>query len=385
MKVKLLALLLILAVLCSGCVFIREITEINFVLGAAFDYNPQTDMYIVAVQTPIPVPRGEQAPDPGWMVYQAEGKSIFEAVRNLGHQSPRKMFWAHTDVYIVGQELARHGIKPVMDWLQRDEEPRVNELLILADGKASDILAIEDGREVVPMVTLERIIRESERVHAKAPMVTLRMFIQEYLSYSPYNVVPVVKSTKADVDTPGAKNVFHVSGSGVFRGDKLVGHLDPRETRGFLYARGRVESTVFTASVPPDNTRVAFEVVGLKSSIQPVVQDGTILVNITVDVTTQLAQVEGVIGADNPDTMKQLEAIVANIVEREIRETINRAQNMKTDFFGVGELLYKFHPGVWRQVEDDWENIFADLEFNVVVESTVIRTALITELKGVHR
>jgi spore germination protein KC len=106
----------------AGCWDIREINEIGFVMAAGVDKAKDSDKFVVTVQLanpkPIAAEKGKAAQgEPIW-VLSAEGRTIFEAVRELSLVSSRRIVWGHNYIVIIGQSLAENNIGPVIDFFR---------------------------------------------------------------------------------------------------------------------------------------------------------------------------------------------------------------------------------------------------------------------------
>ena len=49
----------------------------------------------------------------------------------------------------------------------------------------------------------------------------------------------------------------------------------------------------------------------------------------------------------------------------------------KADAIGVGEYISKFHPKVWKEVSEDWDEIFSQMDIEVALTVDVRRRGLV--------
>ena len=95
--------------------------------------------------------------------------------------------------------------------------------------------------------------------------------------------------------------------------------------------------------------------------------------------------IEGVLIEDtkglNISSQAMLEAVrsaCAKKVEEYIVRTLEKAQKeFKTDTFSIGNLVHISYPDLWKEISDDWESIFPDLDYKINVKVDVIRAGLI--------
>lgn len=41
-------------------------------------------------------------------------------------------------------------------------------------------------------------------------------------------------------------------------------------------------------------------------------------------------------------------------IAREVMTAVNRAKELKSDFLGLGEMIYREYPGVWERIKGEW-------------------------------
>ena len=114
------------------------------------------------------------------------------------------------------------------------------------------------------------------------------------------------------------------------------------------------------------HTNVTLEIMKSKTKIKPEVIDGkpNIRVDISVDVN-----IGEIMGSDDFISEKGRIAL-KKAAEKQIKGSLNnlieKAQKeYKTDFLGFGEKLNHFMPKVWKSVEKQWDEVFADMETSV--------------------
>ncbi len=80
------------------------------------------------------------------------------------------------------------------------------------------------------------------------------------------------------------------------------------------------------------------------------------------------------------ETLEMLEQEKEKAIRRDVEAALRRSRELKSDFLGLGDRLYREYPDVWEQVKDDWRD---DWLPNVVVEvkitSELTRTGLLLD------
>ena len=119
--------------------------DIGFVTAIGIDPG-EDERFTLTFQiiNPRNVIGGEQkggVSGPPVAVYETSGENLIEIGRKATQQISRRLYYAHADLVVIGEELARKGIRDVLDLLSRSQEFRENTTVVIAkDGKAKDIL-----------------------------------------------------------------------------------------------------------------------------------------------------------------------------------------------------------------------------------------------------
>ncbi|MFP7202258.1 hypothetical protein SFC08_14910 [Lysinibacillus halotolerans] len=134
-------LLMILVIFLSGCWDQKELNEIAVVMGVGIDKVEEGYKITAQVIKPPPKENGATGGSelPTWSV-TATGKSVMGTIRNLNELSPRRLYWAHLQIIIFGDAMAREGITPATTWFERDRDSRAGALITVTPGTAEDLL-----------------------------------------------------------------------------------------------------------------------------------------------------------------------------------------------------------------------------------------------------
>ncbi len=122
---------LLLSLLLCGCFDYNELNMQELVSGVGID---SADGEIsVSVQC-----AATDAEEDG-AIYQASGKSFFDAVRNISLKNPKKLYWGHTQTLILGESAIAES-DSVFDAILRARDIHLDIIPIVAKGAtASDI------------------------------------------------------------------------------------------------------------------------------------------------------------------------------------------------------------------------------------------------------
>lgn len=361
-----------LAVL-PGCWDRRELDELAIQLGTAID--KVGDNYRVAIQVVIPAEVSSRISSSGGSpvtMFQATAPTIFEAYRKMTETSSRKIYSAHIRVLVIGEEVAREGIAPVLDMFSRNHEPRTDFYLMVArNSPAMQILKTLTSLEKIPAEELFYALDTSARSWSPTTTVTIEALIEQLVTE---NLSPVLtgveivgnkrrgeQMTNIDEIDPGAKIRF--VGLAVFRKDKLQGWLNERDSRGYNYIKDNVHSSAGSIPCPESEGKVVIETLRSKTRLGAEVENGEPVIRIAIKNTSTISEVSCKLKLNDPETFRQLERQVRGRYMQIMDDVIEKAKTeYKYDIFGFGNVLYKTHPKQWRQFKADWDERFRRLK-----------------------
>ncbi|MFZ5652327.1 MAG: Ger(x)C family spore germination protein [Bacillota bacterium] len=391
-----LASLLFLLFFAAGCWNRVELDRRAIVAGAGMDKAGEEGKIKITVQIIKPGevkagPAGKGGGAKAVALYTGEGYTFSDAARNLAMAMEDNLFWPESKILVIGEDLAREGIGRVTDFYERDHEPSTRGFLLISRGEAKEVLETEVGTEKIWAYGIGHMVK-AMTAHGKSPATEIKHFLRTVESKTTAPVAPAVHVVrkeeekddgegKAGEDKAVPPKEVKVSGAAVFRHYKLIGWLDEKETRGLLWATGKIKSGIIVVPAPESKGKLmSMEIIRAGSKIKPEITDGNL--TITVEVRE-----EGNLGEQQPDSvditkpgvLKDLEERKKAVIEDEIGAAVAKAQELNADIFGFGEAVRRKYPGEWKKLEDQWDEIFPYLEVNTVVDAKIRRTGKITK------
>ncbi|NLA05203.1 MAG: Ger(x)C family spore germination protein [Firmicutes bacterium] len=399
MSPKRLALLLILALLVGclscGCWNRREPELLGVVLAVGFDYNPESDLYTAIAQLANPIAMGEGSGESGgggsnktsFWTTAAEGHTPFEAIRNLVETSSRELLWSHCRVLLFSEKLARRGIGDVLDLFERGRQFRLIIKPAVVKGALRDIMEADFPLEETGALGLDRMVMTIQFEKAifpeknlSEPISTLSQTGKEMI----IGRVEVLGGGKVEEEPGGADSgsPVRIGGSAVFRGDRMVGWADNKQTQGWAYATGRAARSYFVVKSPvKEDSYVSIGVFGHRArmSLHGNAKDWRIELRVKMHGRIQEFDGPGNLD-DNTALLHSLERRAAATARNRIEAALSRAQELKSDIFGFGNLIYRKNPELWEKIAPRWDDeIFPQLKIDLSVEFRILRSGLIVD------
>lgn len=390
------ALIVIIAITSSGCWNRRELNELAVVMAIGIDKAKEDGKIQLTVQilkpaeVKAPAAMGEMGSPKGVWILTSTGYTVFDAFRNATMQSDRKLYLPHNKITVIGEEMARSGVAPLVDFLDRDHETRRLTWFLIAKGEASDILEAEHEQEKIPAEAIENLMKASNATSMSA-VVKLHDFLKTLASKTTDPVAsrieviaPEELKGEGEEGTEGQegkpKKRVRLTGAAVFKEDKLVGWLNRHETRGLNWILGKVKSGIIVVKSPQDETKyISLEIIRARSKITPELKEGKVVITVEIEEEGNLGEQMSAVDLTKPEIFASLERRQAAVIKNEIESVLKKAQQeWGVDIFGFGEAVHRKFPREWQQLEKIWREEFPELEVKVKVIAKLRKVGLIT-------
>lgn len=228
--------LIFLILMLSGCWSKRELNDLALVAALGIDFVD--DEYAISAQVidPSQVSSKQSASEQAPVVtYHAQGKTVFEAIRKILASSPRKLYFAHLQLVVIGEELAINGLRDTVDFLGRDQEIRNDFTVIVSQqATAKDVLNVLTPIEKIPANKM----LNSLKVMQDAWGSTLEVDIEDLVTklgvndqYFVLSAIEVLGDKSLGIDQTNVERIetpvmLKFTGLAIFKEDKLLGYLD---------------------------------------------------------------------------------------------------------------------------------------------------------------
>ncbi len=370
----------------TGCWNSRELNAIAIVLGTGIDKSPEQGKIQITAQIVKPESLrssgsnkgGGSSNDKSFWNASYDGETVFSSIRGLTHVSPRKLFWPHNQVIIFGKSVAFSGIKEYIDFFLRDHEPRISAYILVSDTTARDVFEVTPKLEKVTSMNINSLMKNQSST-SQTVVTKFKEFLTDYMSKTKVCIAPIIRITGE-----GEGKTISVSGLAMFKDLKMTGQLDENETRGVLWATGKVKSGIITVDIAENNKKVSFETIKARSKITPEIKDNTIIMKININAEGNIGENTGNLDITKLEVINALEKAVTNTIKNEIMSAVKKAKEFDTDVFGFGNLLYEKYPEQWLHIGNDWDVIFKNVQTEISVNTNIILEGKINKPASMH-
>jgi len=375
---KKLAILLFLTavfLMLPGCWSKKELTELGFVMGIAFDQGKdgKIDM-LTQVYRPTSVQSTASALTRISSInIKTTDDSVMEAVRDITIHLGRKAQFSHMRIIVVGEKLARSvNIGQLLDLFYRDHEPRSSVSLAIAKGKAGKML---EKKPVIEQTTAQQLLRAEETAYsssAKTLDTSLLKLVMQMKSAHPDSVVSYVYEDKK------SNKMYSSAGLALLKNGKMKTLLPSGKVEGLLMLRNEYKSGVIEIPCADKKKEVEnTEILAIHTRTKPVIKGDKISVSVKLQGDVAIGELK----CSKLLTEKDEDEFIHRIEEKmkvQMKSTIRFLQANQMEVIGIGNSIYKMNPKKWEKIKQTWDAQFAEVPFDIQVKLRLVTNGTIT-------
>ncbi|ABB15058.1 Ger(x)C family spore germination protein [Carboxydothermus hydrogenoformans] len=379
MKRTLAALLIIGQIFFFGCWSRMELEDLAIVQGVGVDENKKglkKDRYLFSVQVVNPsalTSKGGGGGEKPYVIRLISGELFFTSLRELNMETALRLYYAHNRVILISEDVARRGLKNLLDFFERNPQFRRDNYVLIVQGKAVDVWDGFSGLVKVPAIAIYDLAQKSY-LTAEAGIIELGDFIEllEEEGVDPY--APGVK-----ILTKKGRKDIRVFQTALFKNDKLAGWLDEKQSRGLLIVTNKVKGGITDVTNPfnPED-KLSVELERSKTQWELKVFEDKPVVKLKVETEGIITEAQNGLDFSKKETFQKLNREYAKSVRRDILAFINKTKEIGADPAGFGRFIYRENPGLWQELKDDWEEEIKNLTIEVKVQAKIVRTGMTT-------
>ncbi|NLW48711.1 MAG: Ger(x)C family spore germination protein [Firmicutes bacterium] len=375
-------LIIAMTLIGSGCWSYRELETLGIVSGAGFDLGKDPEQVLLTVQV-IKASKGKgggngslgdgqgqgSRPQPVAIV-ESNGATAFEAVRNAVSKFSRRLYWPHNQILIVGKEAAENGVKNYLNFGIRQTELRPTAWIMISPGKAGDLIRAPGEMGQIPAMEIKDML-QAQSATSEIGSFTFYDFIERLMSKTTAPLATQIRLNK--------EGEVELAGTAIFKGEKLVGFIGKKETRGLLWVIGKIKSGVVIVKAPANKGKVSLGIIHAAGKIQAETKNDSVKITVKVNVQSGLGEQTGDLDTSKPEVIKSLARREATVIRNEINAAFKKAQELNADIFGFGEAVHRADFKAWKKLEPRWDEIFPKLKVKLIVKTNISLNGLINK------
>lgn len=397
---KMTLVLSLVTFLLTGCWDGREPQELMHAVLLAFDIDDQGN-YEAIIQFPGPGTAAGGGGEGGgaggggrrtpFTTNSAKGPTPFAAIRNLSSTTSRLISLSHLRMLLISERLARHGIGAIVDLLEKDRELRLSLHAAVVEGDLKRLFTAPFPLESTPAMGLERLVRLMKYERSITPDAPFLEKLGELarpgeeMLLSRIQALPAGSpATEEAAPSEGSqagsqRPTALAAGGAVFQGEKMVGWFDTDATRGYMLIRGKARRDSVVVKSPDGEGYIAIDVFKSKATLEPVVEDGKVSMQVKImvhgriqDQTSLGGNLSG-LDLQNPQVLALLKNNLAEAISNYAELSLARARELRVDVFGFGNAVYRKYPYQWEKIGQYWPEIFPNVPVDITVKAVINR------------
>ena len=361
-----------MVLLLSGCWSNMELTQRAFVIGIALDKGEKNDLELtVQIYKPVsqfgaPSVQDEKS---AFINVTLEGSSVFTIIRNNKAVTGRRSQFSHTQVLLIGEELAKEQLSGILDFFYRDPEIRLGTPIMIAQGKARDFLTGKSLIENTLGSQVQKQLNFSATLAGKTINTNLMDLAFQLKSESESALLPVIAQ-----DSKFHRNLVH--GIALVKKDKMIGKVAPDKAPYLLMLANRYRNGVVEIPCGRESSRgETFEIIKENTTMTPKIQGDDISVAFDVQIQGSIGELSCTTIRDMADE-KKYEAKLERYFKEQLESVLNNLKKQKTDAVGIGHKLYLRHPSRWKKIKPDWPERYARIPADIRVKVTITNSKI---------
>lgn len=334
-------------------------------------------------------------------VHSIETPALLEGIDLMNMAISRRVILSHTKMLVISEDFAREGVGDFLAPLARFRGSRRSMFVVICKGRAMDFIQ-ENKTTIGASITkgIELMIQQSKNT-GFFPMINFQEFYKDILStygqaaaiYSGINNLDRLQTNSGKNKSPliterdlkpgelprlgTAKREF--VGTAVFSGDKMVGSLNPYETRYMQMLTGKFKKGIMTIE---DKKSSGEGIVlnirhGRKTKIIGSFDHGKPIIDIDLNIEADIYAIHSRINYESLKLIKDLNKQLEEEIKDGVKKTIDKTKKeFKSDVFEFGKKFAGYFPTIQEWEKYNWASHYPETKINVNVVVNVRRTGL---------
>lgn len=364
--------------LCTGCWDQNMINHVNVIAGLGVDWDAEDNCYLATVEV-IKLSAGGKSEDMESLILDGKSGTILDAMNKAMGKSSGWLYTNHCKMLLVGEELAKNGIRPIVDTLTRTTDFQPSMGLVVAKGTTAAEILHQKSRNN-PLISLEiGDILDVEQKRNSQSVSATGIELKNVLSEKTGSVM----APALELEERGDEKSIEASGIAMFRGDKIAGYLGKDDTKFLLLAKGLArDCRLQSHPEPAAQSCVSSLITDSKASMEPYIDGDRLSVVIKLELTGDLKEIEGEgYSLMDKNGIREIEREYEQMLEQNIGRVARMLQSgCGCDVFGFNQKFASKYNREWREsLGANWDELFRSIGVTVEAKFTVHGSGIISD------
>lgn len=366
---KKLMLLLILFSL-TGCWNYQELNSLAIATGFAVDMVDDEFEVTVLISNSQKENSGEAKGAASSAVYKGKGKTIEEAIKDSSMGISKQIYVSHIEVLVLSEEVAKNKTLEVVDFFFRYPQTRNEFLVVIAENcKAGDTFEVTTPLETFPSQNISKNLEITNKLQGYIYTVTFNDFIKTLIEEGVSPVLPTISIIGSVEEGNKDKNIeqnepntyLKLGMMAVFKKDSLLEISNKEQSKGINFLNDKVTTTLITTK--HNDGYVVVELNDSKTNIEVEINNELPKYKVSIEATGTITELTTDVDVEENEVIQQIKNSSIEEIKKYCEEAINYAKELKTDIFGLGNLIYKKDHILWNNIKEKWnDELFSQIE-----------------------
>ena len=330
---------LICIFLISGCFNYNELNDYAIVEAIAIDYD--NNKYNVSML----IANNSKLEEKKSVIYEAKGKNIYEALKNIELISPHKLYLGHISVVVISKNCSKKGLYNIITPFITNNQINKDFYIILAkDTKASKLLKASTPITDFPSQYISNNIKASNKSLGSIKAITFNELIKELINSDN----PTINGYTINNKYIKADNL------GYFKEDKFIDWATKDESSGINLINNQTQELYLDLKCHNGNIIVSTNNIQTKLKV-----DNKGNTNIKINGEASIKELTCNININNKKNIKKIEKQTNNTIENYINKAITLSKSNKIDLFSIHKLYYQNYPKQYKNI-NNWNEYYGN-------------------------
>lgn len=373
-KLKIFSLILAL-VLFGGCVPHTELNEKAIVMAVGIDY--EDELYSVTFQYYSPTGLGGRTlvdnSQPNVLTASGKGENVYGALEDASFRCGRELMLGVTQIIIIGEDAAKDSVDRVVNFTKSFFQSHPDMMITVAEGKAADMMQVKFNEGIVSTEKLKFMLSNAEKSGIAELPSALSLFIalQTKQQSACLPRLRLIDDGKSDASQDG--KTLEIAGGALIKGGKMVEETDIETMSGLQLLCCKAQTA--TVTVDYNDEKISVGLVDVKTKVKPSQENGKLILKVSVTSEGRYLIDPHNSYVDNDN--KEIEELCGQqLIGRMEAALNNTVYKHGADPFLIERTVRHYDYGLWKSIEEDFEEYLRNAEFKIDVKINIDKLIL---------
>lgn len=356
-----------LIIICTGCFNYSELNDYAIITGMSIDKSDnEYEVSMLISNSPKSNKKNYTT-----VVYSGKGKTIYEAVKQIGLISPKELYIGHLSILIISDEVAKEGITSSIEFLLQEPRSKKNFYVALSkDNKAKDVLSITSPLTDFPSQNLATNLKATTNLQGSVSAIDFNTLLYKLinrgvdLALNGFTIKGDIKDgvKESNMETNKPSSYIKLTNQAIFKGDKLITWSNKDESRGINIINDKIHEMYIKVKCDDGYIVVDTNTLETKKNV-----DKKNSVKLNTKGKASISEITCNIDLAKSSNIKRIEKKVNNKIKDLELKAIKLSKNYSTDIFGIGLMYYQDYPHNYNKIKD-YDKFYKNIKFKTNVD-----------------